>query len=81
MPNKSVILTIPQPILVKLESDKNKRGFSNLQELIISIVRENYFRKYSKTGAKRGRPITKLDEHKIISKKTTKGKKISEPWI
>ncbi|MBU1136006.1 MAG: hypothetical protein ABIG37_01090 [Nanoarchaeota archaeon] len=80
MLRKTILLTIPEPILKKLKIDKKKRGFSKLQELIIDIVRDNYFRK-SKTGAKRGRPKHEIDEHKILRGEIKKGKKISEPWI
>jgi len=80
MAKKIVLLTIPEPILEKLEKDMEKRGFEKLQELIIDVVRDNYFRKSKRTGGKRG-PKRGLDERKIIGPKPKKGKRISEPWI
>lgn len=75
---KGLFLTLPEPMMKKLEEEKKKFVYESVQEIIKEVLREKFFRQSKETGSKRGRPKEKLDVHKILSTPIGKGRP-SEP--
>jgi len=73
MDTKKIILTLPRPILKKLEQDKKKFAYNSIQERITEILRNKYFRELS-GGTKRGRP-KKIRPENILTRKKIFSKK------
>ena len=72
---KKVLLSIPDPILSKLENEQKKYAYSSLQEVIVDALRDKfYFQSGSRQTTKRGRP-KKIREAKILTRKKIFSKK------
>ena len=71
---KKVLLSIPEPILKKLESEKEKYAYSSIQEVIVQLLRDSLFVETSPSYETRGRP-KKIREEKILSRKKIFSKK------
>lgn len=69
MTQKKITLALPEPMLKKLEEEKNKFAYESVQEIIKEILREKFFRQSKETGSKRGRPKEGFDYYKIGSAK------------
>ncbi len=70
MASKSIFLTLPEPLFTLLKREKEKFGYSSMQEIILSSIRERYFEKKMEKEEKetRGRP-KKIDETAMMSRK------------
>jgi len=64
---KGIFLTLPEPVIKKLEQEKEKFAYSSIQEIIAETLRNKYFRE-SLTRTKRGRP-RKIREEDILTRK------------
>jgi len=51
---KKITLTIPEPMLKKLEKEKENFSYPTVQSIILEALRERYFKK--QTSGKGGRP-------------------------
>ena len=71
---KKVLLSIPEPILKKLESEKEKYAYSSIQEVIVQLLRDSLFVETEPSYETRGRP-KKIREEKILSRKKIFSKK------
>ena len=67
MTSKAIKLSIPEPILKKLKTEKKTFAYSSVQEIIIETLREKYFRTVLGKRSP-GRP-PKLREGKIITRR------------
>ena len=65
---KRILLTLPESFYKKLKAEKSLYVYDSLQQMIIEILRERYFRSANKGGGKRGRP-RKIDEFRIMARK------------
>ena len=72
--SKRILLSIPEPILEKLEAEKEKYAYSSTQEVILEVLREKLFSKVGEGKAARGRP-KKIREEKILTRKKIFSKK------
>tara|TARA_Y100000310_G_scaffold321461_1_gene379123 strand:+ start:511 stop:753 length:243 start_codon:yes stop_codon:yes gene_type:complete len=70
-----ILLSVPDPILKKLEAEMEKYAYSSLQEVIVDALRDKfYFQAGKKEKTKRGRP-KKIREEKILTRKKIFSKK------
>ncbi|MBT3397990.1 hypothetical protein HOA55_01355 [archaeon] len=67
MESKKIILTLSGPVFDKLKSERDKFGYSTIQEIINELLRDKFFRE-SAPGVKKGRP-RKIDGVDIVSRK------------
>lgn len=66
--SKRILLSIPEPILSKLNNEKQKYSYTSIQEVIIDILRDKFYFYAEKAETKRGRP-KKINEEKILTRK------------
>lgn len=71
---KKLLLSVPDQILRKLESEKEKYAYSSIQEVILEALRDKLFIEAEPQKETRGRP-KKIREEKIITRKKIFGKK------
>ncbi len=76
---KRILLSVPDQILKKLETEKQKYAYSSIQEVILEALRDRLFIEAEPTVETRGRP-KKIREEKILTRKkifSKKGEQIS----
>ena len=71
---KQIKLTLPEPMLKRLEDEKERFAYHTVQEIILEAIRDKFFRGQPVGNTKRGRPkkpdYTKaLGMKKIFTKK------------
>jgi hypothetical protein len=72
--SKRILLSIPKPILNKLEAEKQKYAYSSIQQIIIDTLRDKFYSKVKEGKTTRGRP-KKIREEKILTRKKIFDKK------
>lgn len=71
---KRILLSVPEQILKKLESEKEKYAYSSIQEVILEMLRDKLFIEAKPEKETRGRP-KKIREEKILTRKKIFSKK------
>ena len=70
---KRILLSVPEPILNKLEAEKKKYAYSSIQEVILEVLRGKLFVSEEPEKETRERP-KKIKEEKILTRKKIFGK-------
>ena len=66
---KRLLLSVPDSMYKKLQTEMELYSYSSLQEIILGAIREKFYIRPSRaTGAKRGRP-RKIDPLNILGRK------------
>ena len=71
---KRILLSVPEPILHKLEAEKQKYSYTSIQEVILEMLRDKLFIEGEPVRETRGRP-KKIREEKILTRKKIFSKK------
>jgi hypothetical protein len=64
MESKKIILTLSGSVFEKLKFERDKYGYSTIQEIVNELLRDKFFRE-SAPGVKKGRP-KKIDEVGLV---------------
>jgi len=65
---KRVLLSIPEPILAKLEAEMQKYSYTSVQQIILGVLRDKLYAEVKPGKSARGRP-KKIREEKILTRK------------
>jgi len=77
IPNRKIILTIPEQMVKILLKEKEKYIYNSIQEIILETLRNKYVKSNSNSRTKRGRP-KKTNPEDVLSRRNIFVKKGGE---